>query len=451
MKRLLFVLLSLFVAAGARAQSTSSSWVDVTNNPAGHNVSNTCSSDAGPKINLLIAAMPAGSGVLFFPAGCYLISHQILDANSSAWITYLGSGNVQLQAGTGTAAPTNSIIQFGNNSTTVTARKIENLYFNCNGDTIDGVDIDGLINSEFDDVSVYACHGTAVQTVGTNSSNWSNIFLGGLIESDGIAGSGVLIGTNAAANANGWSFYGTRIVGNNSSGTGLDFEGYGGGFYGGDVAGWSTGIGIADNNPNGGTPPQIGGFAISGSYIENNAYYGIRVGNAGSAGNKAAGVSITGNYINCNNLAHTWGVLLDQAVGFSVMNNHIRQCTGAALKGQPDATNQGADYGFVGANFIDGGQPVLLQGSNNTVTSSVSTKSANYTLSGNDSWINVTGNTTISIPHAMTAQHWDVFNSGTGNVTLQCDSGTINGLSSLPLTSQSGKAVTTDGTNCFAH
>lgn len=57
----------------------------------------------------------------------------------------------------------------------------------------------------------------------------------------------------------------------------------------------------------------------------------------------------------------------------------------------------------------------------------------------------------ITIPHAMTAQRWDVFNSGTGNVSLVCDSGTINGQSSISVTSQTGKTVTTDGTNCFAH
>lgn len=51
----------------------------------------------------------------------------------------------------------------------------------------------------------------------------------------------------------------------------------------------------------------------------------------------------------------------------------------------------------------------------------------------------------------MTAQRWDVFNSGTGNVSLVCDSGTINGQSSISVTSQTGKTVTTDGTNCFAH
>ena len=99
----------------------------------------------------------------------------------------------------------------------------------------------------------------------------------------------------------------------------------------------------------------------------------------------------------------------------------------------------------------DGGQGILLQGSNNTVASSLATKSSNYTLSGADSWVNVTGNTAITVPHAMAGQQWTVFNSGTGNVSLACDSGTINGETSISLASQTGKTVTTDGTNCFAH
>jgi len=78
-------------------------------------------------------------------------------------------------------------------------------------------------------------------------------------------------------------------------------------------------------------------------------------------------------------------------------------------------------------------------------------ESVAYTLSGTDAWVNVTGNTTITVPHAMTAQRWDVFNSGTGNVSLVCDSGTINGNSSLSVVANSGKTVTTDGTNGFAH
>lgn len=85
------------------------------------------------------------------------------------------------------------------------------------------------------------------------------------------------------------------------------------------------------------------------------------------------------------------------------------------------------------------------------MTTSFSTQSAAYTLTGTDTWVNVTGTTTVSVPHAFTGQRWDVFNSGSGTVTLVCDSGTINDASSLSVAANSGRSVTADGTNCFAH
>lgn len=85
------------------------------------------------------------------------------------------------------------------------------------------------------------------------------------------------------------------------------------------------------------------------------------------------------------------------------------------------------------------------------VLHNLSTKSAPYTLTASDSWINVTGTTTITVPHALTGQRWDVFNSGSNTVTLQADSGNINGAASVTLAANTGKSVTCDGTNCFAH
>jgi hypothetical protein len=227
----------------------------------------------------------------------------------------------------------------------------------------------------------------------------------------------------------------------------LDFEGAAGGIYGGTVSDWDVGITVASNNPGSG---QIGGFHISGNYIENNAYYGIRLGNAGAAGGKAVGVTIDGNYINCNSIGQ-YGVELEQTSGYSIISNYLPSCTSAPIRGLSDATNQGADNGFVGSNFIYGAQPVSLSGSGNTVMTSFSTQSAAYTLAGTDTWINVTGTTTVTVPHALTGQKWDVFNSGAGTVTLVCDSGTINGASSLSLAANSGQSITVDGTNCFAH
>jgi hypothetical protein len=143
-------------------------------------------------------------------------------------------------------------------------------------------------------------------------------------------------------------------------------------------------------------------------------------------------------------------VEIEQATGFSISGNNINSCT-APIYGYADGTNQGADNGFVGANSIIGTASVNLLGSSNTTATSVATKSAAYTLNGADSWINVTGTTTITVPHAISSTRWDVFNSGLGTVTLTCDSGTINGVANVSVASQTGKTVIADGTNCFAH
>jgi hypothetical protein len=47
----------------------------------------------------------------------------------------------------------------------------------------------------------------------------------------------------------------------------------------------------------------------------------------------------------------------------------------------------------------------------------------------------------ITVPHAMGGQQWKGFNSGTGNATLVCDSGTINGAANLFLSSLIGKPL----------
>jgi hypothetical protein len=79
------------------------------------------------------------------------------------------------------------------------------------------------------------------------------------------------------------------------------------------------------------------------------------------------------------------------------------------------------------------------------------TKSSAYTVSTKDYWVNVTGTTTITVPHAGLGNHWVVFNSGSNTVTVQADSGNINGAASITLPTNTGKEVTCDGTNCFAH
>ena len=83
--------------------------------------------------------------------------------------------------------------------------------------------------------------------------------------------------------------------------------------------------------------------------------------------------------------------------------------------------------------------------------SALSTKSRAYTLTTYDSWVNVIGSTTITVPHATTGNRWVVFNSGFGSVTVAADSGNINGGASITLSANTGKEIACDGTNCFAH
>ncbi len=79
------------------------------------------------------------------------------------------------------------------------------------------------------------------------------------------------------------------------------------------------------------------------------------------------------------------------------------------------------------------------------------TKSSGYTLTAADSWVNVTGTTTITVPRLIVGTRWVVFNSGSNTVTVQADSGNINGAANITLSANVGREITCDGTNCFAH
>ena len=68
-----------------------------------------------------------------------------------------------------------------------------------------------------------------------------------------------------------------------------------------------------------------------------------------------------------------------------------------------------------------------------------------------DSWVNVTGTTTITVPRSIVGSRWVVFNSGSNTVTVQPDAGTINGAANITLSANTGREITCDGTNCFAH
>jgi hypothetical protein len=84
---------------------------------------------------------------------------------------------------------------------------------------------------------------------------------------------------------------------------------------------------------------------------------------------------------------------------------------------------------------------------------------SDYAVTYSDCWVNITGQATITVPHAWYASpskggvssEWHLFNSGSETVTVQTDSGTINGASRITLPSNTGKAVSCDNDNCFAH
>ena len=85
------------------------------------------------------------------------------------------------------------------------------------------------------------------------------------------------------------------------------------------------------------------------------------------------------------------------------------------------------------------------------VVTAFSTQSSDYTLTATNRWVNVTGATTVTVPHAIVGQSWVVFNSGSQTVTIKADSGNINGAANVTRGANTGYEVSCDGTNCFAH
>lgn len=85
----------------------------------------------------------------------------------------------------------------------------------------------------------------------------------------------------------------------------------------------------------------------------------------------------------------------------------------------------------------------------------VTSQSSAYTLTSYDHWVNVTGTTTISVDPTLTGERWVVFDADPSlTTTLKTLSGTINGVAGstgIPITSNTGKEVSCNGTNCFAH
>src|SRR5215813_6854280 len=335
MRSLSLAVLLLLAACSARAQL----YIDITKTPYSANSTCGAGTDAGTIINQAITdilnqsvnSYAAGS-TIYFPPGCYLIKTQIVDPGilsnghgSGIGITYLGFGRAELQAA---STLTGSIMKFGDDTPhTAIRRHLENLYFECNAVSgVDGIQIDGLVNSEFDDIEIRNCTTYEMRTVGTNTANYQNVFNGGGVVTYSTAGNGIFLnyGTNH------WIFNGTKISSQatSSTGTGMDLEGWGMACIGCAVQGWSIGLVYGDTS-SGSTVPHSG-LEISGGYYENNSVSHIRVGYAGQATSNAAGVSIHGAYFNGSNssgTATTQGCIdLQWADGFSISGNEFYNC-----------------------------------------------------------------------------------------------------------------------------
>jgi hypothetical protein len=109
-------------------------------------------------------------------------------------------------------------------------------------------------------------------------------------------------------------------------------------------------------------------------------------------------------------------------------------------------------------NALGVGTPNPVAGTvtdNGGLVTAAKTYSREHTLLRSERIVYVTETTTIKVLHALPAsgfaQEWWVINSGSNMVTLECDSGKINGGSTVTLSANASGWVTADGTNCWEH
>ena len=362
-----FILSATFfflVAGSVRANTDPPTWLDVTSLPSGPNAVPGCVSDSGPGINNAISLATSPGTVIFFPTGCYLIATQIVDTQQVGGITYLGFGRVELSAGcVGTTCLSGSIIKFGGNNSstqTVSRRRIEDFYFECNSRSgIDGIDIDGLTNSEFINVEIRDCATFGLRTVGSNANNYKNIFEGGGVATTTLSATGFYL----AGGTTNWTFKGTRAawLGTGSpTGVGFELNGSGNSCLGCDAEGWYTGLAIGVD-----ATDTTDGIDVSGGYFENNVRADIQVGYT-SSGAIARGVSIRGAYLHGNSVTSRC-IELDQVNGFTISGNEFLNCVTYNVLAVADGTNQGADNGLIDSNSYEGSATNDLLGSNITL------------------------------------------------------------------------------------
>jgi hypothetical protein len=289
---------------------------------------------------------------------------------------------------------TGSIMKFGSDTSTPSGRRISNIFFNCNVRSIDGIDIDGLVNSEFSNIEIRDCGNYAIQTVGSNNLNYSVTFEGGLIGiSNGVTLTGAS-GISLTNGANGWTFKGTAITygGSGTPGVnsiGLEVEGSAGvTCLGCTIQGWNVGFWA-------GNASSVYGIEFSGGYFEFNHLAAIILGNSYAQAAKVFGATVHGVYISGNTVSGSYmtaAIDVRQADGFNIYGNRILKTTTYAVRGLPDVANpgdyEGADNGIVGPNNLDSTSgPYYLRGQNTTLfapacVSAASPASCGYTASG---------------------------------------------------------------------
>lgn len=371
-----FVFALLFLALTVSSVSAQTNWFNIQSAPYSANYK--CAADAGPAINQAIsdasAAMAtnnAAGWVIYFPPGCYQIKTQIVDSATSG-LTFLGLGRVELSAGSGLSG---SIFQFGDNTHTASRIRLSNLYLECNSlSNIDGVLVDGLTNSQFDDVEIRNCTGYAIRTVGTNVNDYSNVFEGGGVSATANGANGIYLGYGA----NNWTFKGSRI--NNSAttptGAGIEVDTAGSACFGCSISGWA--VGIAAGQANNGQAED--GLEVAGGYFENNTGAHIRLGQQGVSTAKVHGASIHGAYFHGNGGSVSSSCIdVQQADGFTIIGNQFLNCVTYNVVARADSTDQGGDNGIIANNSFNGSATNSLLGSNITLISNGQTTQINST------------------------------------------------------------------------
>ncbi|HME12720.1 MAG TPA: hypothetical protein VKF79_07670 [Candidatus Acidoferrum sp.] len=385
LKVMLLAVLTLLAAVGTNATAPTT-WIDVVDT---YGADPTCTKDAGPAINSAIAGVSGAGGVLFFQTGCYLIQTQILDTNAMApsfsapGITYLGYGRVTFLAGAGL---TGSIMQFGDGNHIVRHRKISNIVFACGPDNPPGnaagftvgLKLDGLTNSEFDDVEIRRCSNFGLETFGDNPNNDVNFFGGEVIAGPatpiaGYPGKIVNYGVLIRPNSDGWSFHGTLFDGSldGSAGVGIEVDSSGFTCAGCTVRNWEIGLAAA-------LISTVNGVEVSGGTYSGNAVQ-IRAGLDYGSGSpiRVHGLSIHGASIESDiqspgALQSNFCVDLQQVDGFAISGNHFRHCELASVRGLAEypVSNflTGGTYGgILGPNDIAQSGPYDVHGHNITL------------------------------------------------------------------------------------